>query len=173
MSPEGPGSLVVLDLSVDGQGNWSGEIDRFDPLGATQWLRVSWSAVSCTGNRVPAGGGVVCVTVPEVGYRRERYPVDGLTAGAGRLHWRDKAPGEGLMLVIVLPIGWIIPSARDASRPPVDVKIFCGRFAAYWMMHDGRDFVWWNVSEATGTAMNQHVDAFQVELTPGAPVVLE
>lgn len=172
MSPEAPGSLVVLVLSVDELGNWSGEIDRFDPVEAKQWLRVSWSAAACTGNRRPAGGGVVCVTVPESGYRRERYPVNGLTAGAGRLQWRDKAPGEGLMLVIVLPIGWVIPSAHDASRSPVDVKAFHGRFAAYWML-DGRDAVWWNVSEVAEATISQHIDAFQVELAPGTPVVLD
>jgi hypothetical protein len=145
VSPEAPGSLVVLTLSTDSDGAWFAEVDRCDPQPeATSWLSASWSEVDCRGLRQPVGGGVVCATIP-ADFERKVYRAEGLEADMDRLMWRDAAPGEGLMLVAVLPTGWIVCAPNDASRPPVDVKVFKGRFAAYWML-SGRDQIWWRVT---------------------------
>jgi hypothetical protein len=145
MSPEAPGSLVVLTLSTDSYGAWSAEVDRCDPPpGATTWLSASWSGMDCTGLQQSVGGGVVCATIP-TDFQRKAQRAEGLEADSNRLIWRDAAPGEGLMLVTVLPAGWIINEPNDASRPPVAVKIFQRRFAVYWMLA-GRDQVWWRVT---------------------------
>ncbi len=147
MAPEAPGSLVVLDLSVSDEEGWTAVVDRFDPVeNGDQWLRVSWSAQHCTGDWQPVAGGVVCALVPPGTFRHETLQADELDDGTGRLQWRDKAPGEGLMLVVVLPESWIV---QDASRPPVDAKPFRNRFAAYWLL-DGRDLVWWRVTRLEG-----------------------
>lgn len=163
MAPEGPGSLVVLDLLIDEQGDWAADVDRLDPEQSGEWLRVSWTAKSCTGPRQSVGGGVVCAVVP-MGYKRENYLTDEqLKVGTQRLLWRDKAPGgEGLMLVVVLPQGWVINQPTDASLPPVDVKRFGdnNRFAAYWILGNAdrdredkaqRVAVWWYVTRLEDT----------------------
>ncbi len=147
MSPEAPGSLVVLSLEKSVDGAWSADVDRWDPApGAGDLLRASWSAVECTGLQQTVGGGVVCATVPRGSqFQHKQQRAEQLEVDPGRLIWRDAAPGEGLMLVAVLPAGWVISTPADASSAPVDAKVFQSRFAVYWML-TGRDPVWFRVT---------------------------
>lgn len=151
MTPEAPGSLVVLNVRVDATGGWTAQVDRVDPVGEpSAWLRVTWSAQGCTGDWQPVGDGVVCVITPSgvpPSYKRRTYSVGGLEAGSDRLMWRDASPGEGLMLVVLLPHGCVVSDPGQTSRPPVDAKTFRERFCMYWLLTHEEPQVWWRVSK--------------------------
>ncbi|MDT0353875.1 hypothetical protein [Pseudonocardia charpentierae] len=163
MSPEAPGSLVVPTLLNRPDGHWYAEVDRLDPNpGADSWLRVSWSAATCTGQQLGIGGSIVCAVVP-TGFQRSKYPANQLDFAANHLQWRDAAPSEGLMLVVALPEDWVIDSPAAASPSPVDAKVIKGRFATYWMLA-GRGRVTFKVSHLQAEAIADFMERFRTNL---------
>ena len=132
MAPEVPGSLVILDLELK-DSEVKCQVDRYDPTNkAIEPLKVSWNATECPPGYVSAGGGVVFVRRPP-GYEHRTYPAkpDVLR---DRFSWIDKVGGDPpeLMLVIVLPTGYALPSVDEASPLPTVSKVFNSRMALYW-----------------------------------------
>ncbi len=143
MSPEAPGNLVVLDLRLR-DSSVECQVDRYDPEAATGWLKVSWNAIQCPPGYVPIGGGVVFVWAPP-GYTHRTYRASPDDQSPGRFGWVDKVYGDGLMLVIVLPTGYVLPSVQNANPAPVRAKDFKGRMALYWLIQGSKNDVQWDM----------------------------
>jgi hypothetical protein len=139
MSPDAPGNLAVLDLYFDSKAT-DGDlpqlrchVERYDPTKATekQFIQVSWYADSAQEGWVAVSDGVVHVQPPADYAHPPRYDAPVPRAG-GRYFWRHPVHGVGLMLVAVLPSGYVIARAADADPTPDEVKAFENRMALYW-----------------------------------------
>jgi hypothetical protein len=131
MTPEAPGNLVVLDLSLR-DGELTGNIERVSPPqeGPSQGaLRVRFDARTKEPGFYSVGAGVAWVSQP-TGYVHSTREPAGLIPSAGDLkfYYNHVAYGEGLMVVLVLPKGYTL---ADSSPPPRGAKEFRGRIAVY------------------------------------------
>ena len=137
MPPDLVGNLVILDLE------WEDSevvciVQRYDPIewsapkGAHEPLRVSWNATNCPPGYVPVAEGAVYVLRPP-GFKASDYPGQPSKLNA-RLSWRDTMSADGLMLVIVLPKGYVLPSVDDADPTLGEAKAFKNRMAIYWVV---------------------------------------
>jgi hypothetical protein len=142
MSPEEPGSLVVLNVHPPVGDIWNASIDTLSPTSdAGDWPFVSWSATECTGDMVPMGSGVVCVEIPAEGYRRRHYPASLEDHGNGWVGWTYPISRGGLMVVLWLPAGYILPSEEDVTPSPRRAKTSGNRLALYWLIPEGASAV--------------------------------
>jgi hypothetical protein len=131
MAPEAPGNLVVLDVTTDA-GGFVCRVERYDPIGKPiRFLRVSWNAIARPGGYESVAGGAAYVEVPP-GFKHSTYDARPDLAGSS-LVWLDKVFGDGLMLIVILPYGYALPSFYDAHPPPVAAKPHEGRMAIYWL----------------------------------------
>lgn len=169
MAPEAPGNIVILDLALAESGVHA-KVDRFEPGNGAFW--VIWSAMGDIREvhdgaeeggdspYVPAGGGVIQVLVPE-GARRFQYTA--AVQGQDTLVWRDKLAGMGLMLVVVLPAGYVLPSVLPADVEPVPnaLKDFDGRLAFFWRLvgqtEDQQVNVSWRMEPLEGRDLGSYV----------------
>lgn len=137
MAPEMPGNLVVLDLG------WKDSevvcnVQRYDPISAIESLKVSWSATRCPPGYTALAKGVAYVLRPP-GYEARDYEAQPPERGAD-LSWTDQILGDtGLMLIIVLPAGYVLPTVDDADPILGDSKEFNGRMALYWLAPQNED----------------------------------
>ena len=135
MTPEAPGNLVVIDVSEDEDG-FRYTVERWDPTpDSRHFLWTLWAAEGgCPPGFVPAAGGAVCVAA-DPGYLHARYSARPRVRKDRRaLSWADVAEGVGIMVVAVLPAGWVY---EDGSLPPREAKPFDGRMALYWRSGGG------------------------------------
>jgi hypothetical protein len=138
MTPEAPGTLVVLDFY------WSDSelrcrVEDYEPYDAIEVLRVSWNSTRRPRGYESVGNGVAYTLIP-AGYRREGpHPGEPDVLDRDRFSWIHPVRGEGLMLIAVLPEGYaLVPPDGDADSWPIVSKIFRGRMALYWL-HPGND----------------------------------
>jgi hypothetical protein len=150
VSPEAPGSLVVLDFAVSESG-WTAEVDLLLPRGAKEWLFVSWNAEDCAGDLTAMGGGCVCVLVPD-GYKRLTYPAAAEERIGRWLGWSQQVEGEGMMVVALFPDGYVVDGTEDLRPPPARAKEFRDRLAVYWIVEHGHADVSWNPRPVTGAS---------------------
>ena len=135
MTPEAPGNLVVIDVSEDDDG-FRYTVERWDPTPESRYfLWTLWAAEGeCPAGFVSAAGGAVCVAA-DPGYAHARYGARPRVRRDPRaLSWADVAEGSGIMVVAVLPAGWVYD---DGSLAPVEAKPFKGRMALYWRRGSG------------------------------------
>jgi len=148
MAPEAPGNLVVLDVTTDANG-FACRVERYDPIGnPIRFLRVSWNAIARPGGYEAVGDGAAYVEVPP-GFEHRTYEARPDSAGSS-LVWVDKVFGDGLMLIVVLPYGYALPSFHDAHPPPVAAKPHQGRMAIYWL-HKDRTRTTWRIEAVEAT----------------------
>jgi pimeloyl-ACP methyl ester carboxylesterase len=135
MAPDKPGNLAVLDLKLNGDAI-TAEVERYDPESWSGSLRVLWHASEAPrgGEWNTAGKGVVFVAAPpEV--RPQRYPASVPGRYPGPFSWTNDVGDLGLMLVVVLPPGYVLANANPAEPlPPFESKPFNGRVALYWFI---------------------------------------
>jgi hypothetical protein len=141
MAPEAPGNLVALDITTDPSG-FVCRVERYDPVGSNEFLRVSWNAIARPTGYEPVAGGAAYVDVPP-GFDHRVYEARPDVVGP-RLAWFDKVFGDGLMLIVILPYGYAVTSFHDADPPPVSAKLHDGRMAIYWL-HKERTRTTWHV----------------------------
>ena len=165
MAPEAPGNIVILDLALRGSRVYA-RVDRFEPADRAFW--VIWSAIGDIREvhdgakerrdspYVPAGGGVIQVLAPK-GARRFQYTA--AVQGKDTLVWRDKVAGMGLMLVVVLPVGYVLPD--DVEPVPNAFKDFDGRLAFFWRLvgqaEDQQVNVSWRMERLEGRDLSSYV----------------
>jgi hypothetical protein len=130
MAPERPKTLTVLDYTrVDG--GFGVHVDRWDPQDASTELVVTWAAASGPGpNWYSVANGAVWVAVPD-GYQWGTYDGEVSPQEPNQLEWSDAAPGGYLMLVAVMPPGYVLDPDRGGD-PPRQVKVVGNRLAAWW-----------------------------------------
>ncbi len=170
MAPESPGNLVVLDIVDHESGSCRYAVDRWDPSSAEgSSLFVSWYALECIDQWVPAAGGVVCVTSPP-GYTRRSYSArPRVTADPSRLHWADVALGVGLMLVVLLPTDTIFAGPVNRSQWPQEAKDFNERMAIFWHLptlngQTTRVAVEWRVEPLAGRSLHHECGRLNLQL---------
>jgi hypothetical protein len=152
MTPEAPGNLVVIDVSEDDDG-FRYTVERWDPTAESRhFLWTLWAAEGdCPPGFVSAAGGAVCVAA-DPGYVHARYRARPRVRTDRRaLSWADVAEGVGIMVVAVLPAGWVYD---DGSLSPLEAKPFDGRMALYWRSgggHNGEVRLTWTVKPIAGT----------------------
>lgn len=132
MAPERPKTLTVLDYERADNG-FRVHVDRWDPQEeSTPQLVVTWAAASRPGpNWHVAGDGAVWVAVPE-GYQWGTYDGEVSPQEPNQLEWSDATPPGGyLMLVAVMPPGYVLDPERGGD-PPTQVKVVGDRLAAWW-----------------------------------------
>ncbi len=135
MAPERPRVLVILDLAnpVDG----SGTVYHWDPVDASSELVVLWEAERCPADFLEAPEGVVCIAVPP-GYTEYRYQLRHQPfADPLALSWRGQVRGSALMVVAILPRGYLFAEPRQGSDWPVKAKLVADRMAIYWFFGGG------------------------------------
>jgi hypothetical protein len=135
MTPEAPGNLVVIDVSEDDDG-FRYTVERWDPTPESRYfLWTLWAAEGdCPAGFVSAAGGAVCVAA-DPGYAHARYGARPRVRRDPRvLSWADVAEGSGIMIVAVMPAGWVYDGGSVA---PVEAKPFKGRMALYWRSGGG------------------------------------
>jgi len=142
MAPEAPGNIVILDVAETKDG-FECDVDRFEPSEALSAFWVIWSATGrvravdegqpARANYVSAGGGVLNVLAPQ-GAKRFQYRAR--IQGQRDLLWRDVVHGDGLMLVVILPRGYVLPSVDQGVIAPTPhaFKEFDGRLAYFWRL---------------------------------------
>ncbi len=147
MTPERPKTLTVLDYMRTGTG-LGVHVDRWDPLDAVSELVVSWAATGRPGpNWYAAADGAVWVAAPQ-GYQWNEYDADVSPPDPNHLGWADAtSPGGYLMLVAVLPAGYVLDPTRGGD-PPREIKVVGERLAAWWMIV-GRGSHSWYIRELT------------------------
>lgn len=131
MAPERPKTLTVLDYTrIDG--GFRVHVDRWDPQQASTALVVTWAADSRPGpNWYSVGNGAVWVAVPD-GYQWGTYDGEVSPQEPNQLEWSDATePGGYLMLVAVMPPGYVLDPDRGGD-PPRQVKVVGDRLAAWW-----------------------------------------
>jgi len=142
MPPEEPGQLTVLDLAFAGE-ILEASIEIFEPPrdprsgNATAWLAVSWASIVPPAGYRPAAGGVVSIEDLE-GLRVTSSKGKPDDLGGGRYAWRQRAHGPGLMLVLVLPIGYTV-SSMEPMAEAAKVVGSQNRIALYWMLEQRED----------------------------------
>lgn len=165
MAPEGPGNITILDLVLK-DSIVECKVDRFEPNGAINPFFVSWSATGPIQNFVAAGDGVVNVRPPD---GAERWIYSARVGRAGdRLVWRDVVHGMGLMLVVVLPTGYVLQSVleNDVEPIPSGFKEFKGRMAFYWRLkgdEENQADVMWRMRHAPGIDVESHCEILREE----------
>jgi len=140
MAPEAPGNLVVIDSRFK-DGELAGYVERVDypPNQMTEieaagkWFWVLWNEQPKSPAYKALGGGAVYVNQDELpsGYKfTAKSPILLDSLGHDTYAMRDKALGEGIMLVLVLPEGYTI---ADSTPKPRSAKIVNKkRLATYW-----------------------------------------
>jgi hypothetical protein len=147
MAPESPGNLVALNVTTDPNG-FVCQVERYDPVASNDFLRVSWNAIVRPPGYEPVAGGAAYVDVPR-GFDHRVYEARPDVVGP-RLAWIDKAYGDGLMLIVILPYGYAVTRFLDADPPPVSAKLHDGRMVIYWL-HKERTRTTWHM-DAVDTA---------------------
>ena len=133
MAPEAPANLVVLDV-CEADNGFAFDVSRWDFEGGG-WLWVLWSADTCPEEWLPAAGGAVCVAAPPEVRRAEYRAVPRAVRDPRRLLWTDFAePPLGLMLVVLLPEGYILDDQLPNDPTPIEAKVFNGRMALHWRL---------------------------------------
>ncbi len=136
MAPERPRALVILDFGPPADGG-GGTVYHWDPVDASSELVVLWEAEHCPADFLEVAEGVACVAVPP-GYKEYRYelrrepPADPLA-----LSWRGQVRGSALMVVAILPRGYLYAEPRQGSDWPVKAKVVGDRMAIYWFFGGG------------------------------------
>jgi hypothetical protein len=173
MAPEAPGNLVVIDVieSEDGDG-FRFVVERWDPTpDSRNFLWTLWAAEGdCPKGFVDAAGGVVCVAAdPDFDHARYRARPR-VRKDPHALSWGDVAQGVGIMIVAVLPSGWMYTSG---CLDPVEAKPFDGRMALYWRTAGGSNgevLLTWTIEPLHGSLRDACAELN--ELGPhAAPVV--
>lgn len=124
MSPEAPGNLVVLDLRFE-RGGLHARVHEYVPSTDARFPTVYWSTVPEGG--IPIDNGVAYL-VAEPPYKESaggEAKID--EVGEATYVWDYVARGDGLMIIMMLPLGYTVGSA--VPRP----KRFFDRLVAYWM----------------------------------------
>lgn len=125
MSPEEPGNLVVANTWLDGDQLWA-TVERV--YSQKEFLVVSWYARLPPDGALAIGGGAAYVY--DAQQLEVKGPVEVSVPGyAGDYFWRDKARGDGLMFIMLLPPGHTIVDPRPMLR---EAKRFEDRVAVYW-----------------------------------------
>jgi hypothetical protein len=138
MAPEAAGNVVVLDLYADPESDRKdappirSRVTCYQPTERSEatFIDASWNADAAGEGWVPVADGVVYVR-PPADYEHTAYDA-AVPRAAGRYFWRHPVHGSGLMLVAVLPTGYVVARTGDSEPTPADVKPFQGRMALYW-----------------------------------------
>ena len=138
MAPEETGNLVVLELE------WRDAdvvciVHRYEQDSSnSKRLRVSWAATKCPSGYVSLAGGVTYVRRPPGYLVPDPYSAQPSKRDA-RYSWTDTPSADGLMLILVLPAEYVLPSVDDADPMLVESKEFNGRMALYWLVPKNED----------------------------------
>lgn len=139
MSPESPGNIVVLETWRKGDQL----LAKGRRLTADQFMTVSWYSIRQPEGSHPLAGGVAYIyddptlQVRDIAEARVPHhlggfyhpPDSGEQWDPNTYYWRDKALGDGLMFILLLPEGWTL----DRPDPlPREGKVHQGRIAVYW-----------------------------------------
>ena len=136
-----PGSLTILDLGKRDPELASKAI-RYYPDSANANLVMSWAASQRPSRFKSVAGGVAFVRNTK-GYKKSTYQSKIATRNDSYF-WREPPTDDGVMLILILPDGYIIPAADKTHPILVEAKAFKNRMALYWLefgLHD-IDFSW-------------------------------
>ena len=155
MAPERPKTLTVLDYTRADVG-FRVHVDRWDPQEASTALVVTWAAASGPGpNWHSVANGAVWVAVPD-GYQWGTYDGEVSPQEPNQLEWSDATePGGYLMLVAVMPSGYVLDPDRGGD-PPRQVRVVGDRLAAWWAI-PLRATRKWYVRELSATEVLENV----------------
>lgn len=174
MAPEKVrGNLVVLDLDFRNS-ILECLVDRFDPVSTDEPLFVSWNAIECPPGFDSSGNGVIFVARPP-GYKRQSYRAKPDALGDHRYSWADKVYFDGIMIVLILPEGYVIRSIDSTTPSPTRMKMFGERLAWYWAIPNERDRaeVSWQINPINDlgiTSLSDHTETLNNEAVARGPL---
>ncbi|MGW2635362.1 hypothetical protein [Streptomyces sp. NPDC001348] len=141
-------NLVVLDISINAK-KWKAVVHDWHPkANATESLRIDWMAEVCARRQEKMAGGAVCASIPG-NYACRVIQTGDLKNGDHIIRWQEMPRGGVVVLVCVLPPGWVIQPG-DAKLTPAGSKSHGGRFAAYWILEPTGTAIdhWWRASSS-------------------------
>jgi hypothetical protein len=167
MSPEAValGNLIYVDTWLE-DGRLLGRGQRVTSSG---YMTVSWYAIEAPAGSHALGDGVAYIYEVDRLAMREIAAVQ-VPRSRGGYHWRDKALGGGLMLVMLLPPGQTLIEPQPLPR---EAKSHNGRLAVYWKVEGLADeaVIRWQLApsaEDVDLLAEQLNDAFQDAAEPAA-----
>jgi hypothetical protein len=136
-----PSSLAVLELETKNSELVSNTI-RYYPNSPNSHLVVTWKARKCPRGFKSVARGVVFARNLE-DYIKDSYQAD-INKQSNKYFWTEPPVPNGAMLVVILPQGYIIPTAEEVNPTFLEAKTFKNKMVLIWIVREKNDieFSW-------------------------------